>query len=232
MNEIVNKFLLAGDKFMPELRLKQPGFTSACGPFTKNKERIEKSMPTGKTNFIYRNELDKACFQRDMAYGKTKDLAKKTESDKFLRGKAFKIASDSKYDGYQRGLASIVYKFFDKKSSGSGIANEPNYQLANEPHKPVTKKFKKRKVYSSFRDNIWGVDLADMQSLSKCNKVIKYLLCAIDIFSKYPWVVPLKDKKGTSIVNAFQKIISEGKSQIKYGLIRVVNVTIIPLKVF
>ena len=189
-------------------------------------------MPTGKTNFIYRNELDKACFQRDMAYGKTKDLAKKTESDKFLRGKAFKIASDSKYDGYQRGLASIVYKFFDKKSSGSGIANEPNYQLANEPHKQITKKFKKRKVYSSFRDNIWGVDLADMQSLSKCNKVIKYLLCAIDIFSKYPWVVPLKDKKGTSIVNAFQKIISEGKSQIKYGLIRVVNVTIIPLKVF
>ena len=115
MNEIVNKFLLAGDKVMPEIHLKQPGFTSACGPFTKNKERIEKSMPTGKTNFIYRNELDKACFQRDMAYGKTKDLAKKTESDKFLRGKAFKIASDSKYDGYQRGLASMVYKFFDKK---------------------------------------------------------------------------------------------------------------------
>ena len=97
----------------------------------------------------------------------------------------------------------MVYKFFDKKSSGGGIANEPNYQLANELHKPIIKKFKKRKVYSSFRDNIWGVDLADMQSLSKYNKEIKYLQCAIDSFSKYAWVVSLKDKKGTSIVNAF-----------------------------
>ena len=105
----------------------------------------------------------------------------------------------------------MVYKFFDKKSSGSGITNEPNYQLANELHKPIIKKFKKRKVYSSFRDNIWGVDLADMQSLSKYNKGIKYLLCAIDLFSKYAWVVPLKDKRGISIVNAFQKIISKRK---------------------
>ena len=101
----------------------------------------------------------------------------------------------------------MVYKFFDKKSSGSGIANEPNYQLANELHKPIIRKFKKRKVYSSFRDNIWGVDLADMQSLSKCNKGIKYFLCAINLFSKYTWVVPLKDKSGISIVNTFQKII-------------------------
>ena len=93
--------------------------------------------------------------------------------------------------------------FFDKKSSASDIANERNYQLANELHKPIIRKFKKRKVYSSFRDNIWGVDLADMQSLSKYNKGIKYLLCAIDLFSKYAWVVPLKDKKGTSIINAF-----------------------------
>ena len=105
----------------------------------------------------------------------------------------------------------MVYKFFEKKFSGSGIANEPNYQLANELHKPIIKKFKKRKVYSSFRDNIWGVDLADMQSLSKYNKGIKYLLCAIDLFSKYAWVVPIKDKKGTSIVNAFKKIISKKK---------------------
>ena len=104
----------------------------------------------------------------------------------------------------------MVYKFFDKKSSESGI-NGSNYQLANELHKPIIKKFKKRKVYSSFRDNIWGVDLADMQSLSKYNKEIKYLLCAIDSFSKYAWVVPSKDKKKRiSIVNAFQKLISEG----------------------
>ena len=140
-----------------------------------------------------------------MAYGKSKDLAKRTQSDKVLRDKAFKIASDPKYDGYQRGLASMVYKFFDKKSKGSGITNESNYQLANELHKPIIRKFKKRKVYSSFRDNIWGVDLADMQSLSKYNKGNKYLLCAIDLFSKYAWVVPLKDKRGITIVNAFQK---------------------------
>ena len=105
----------------------------------------------------------------------------------------------------------MVYKFFDKKSKGSGIINEPNYQLANELHKPIIRKFKKRKVYSSFRDNIWGVDLADMQSLSKYDKGNKYLLCAIDLFSKYAWVVRLKDKKGGSIVNAFQKIISKGR---------------------
>ena len=100
---------------MPEMHLKQPGFTySACGPFTRNKERIEKFMQTGNTDFIYRNELDKVCFQHDMAYGKSKDLTKRTQSDEVLRDKAFKIASNLKYDGYQRGLASKVYKFSDK----------------------------------------------------------------------------------------------------------------------
>ena len=171
--------------------------------------KIENFMKAGNTDFIYRNELYKACFQHDMAYGKAKDLVRRTQSDKVLRAKAFKIASDPKYDGYQGGLASIVYKCFDKKSKGIGITNESNYQLANKLHKPIIKKFKKRKVYSSFKDNIWGVDLADMQSLSKYNKEIKYLLCAINLFSKYAWVIPLKDNKGTSVVNAFQKIISK-----------------------
>ena len=105
----------------------------------------------------------------------------------------------------------MAYKFFDKKSSGNGVANEPNYQLANEVHKRIIRKFKNRKVYSSYRDNTWGVDLADMQSESKYNKGIKYLLCAIGLFSKYVWIVHLKDKKGTSIFNAFQKIISKGR---------------------
>ena len=116
-----------------------------------------------------------------MTYGKSKKFAKRTQSDKVLSDKAFKIASDPKYDsyGHQRGIASMVYKFLDKKSSGSDVANEPNYQLTNELHKPIIKTFKKRKVYSSFRDNIWHVDLAEMQSLSKNNKGIKYLLCAI-----------------------------------------------------
>ena len=189
---------------MLERHLKQPGLTySAYGPFTKNKEGIGKFMRTGNTNFIYKNELDKACFQHDMAHGKSKNLAKRTQSDNVLRDKAFEIASDPKYNGYQRRLASIVFKFFDKKSSGSGVTNEPNYQLTNELHKPIIKKLKKRKVYSSFRDNIWGVDLADMQSPSKYKKGIKYLLCANDLFSKCARVVPIKDKKGVSIVNAF-----------------------------
>ena len=116
MNEIVNKILLAGNKFIPEMNLKQPGFTySACGPFAKTKERIQKFKETGDANYIYKNELDKACFQHDMAYGDFKDLKRRTASDKFLRDKAFNIAKNRKYDGYQRGIASIVYKFFDKK---------------------------------------------------------------------------------------------------------------------
>ena len=192
INEIVNKLLLVGDKFMPEMHLNQPGFTySACGPFTQNKERIEKFMQRGNTDFIYRNELDKACLQHDIVYGKSKDCTKRTQSDKILRDKAFKITSDSKY-GYQRGLASINYKFFDKKSSGSSVDAEPNYQLVNELHRQIIRTFKRKIVHSFFRDNIWNVDLADMQSLSRYSKGIKDLLCAIDLFSKYAWVVPLK----------------------------------------
>ena len=146
-----------------------------------------------------------------MAYGDFKDLAKRTAADNVLRNKAFKIASDQKYDGYQRGLASMVYEFFDKKSSGSGLANKENAQLADELHKPIIRKFNKRKMHSSFKDNIWGVDLADMQLLSKFNKGFRFLLCIIDIFSKYAWVVALKDKKSISIVNGFQKIINDSK---------------------
>ena len=98
MNEIVNKYFLARDEFMLEMHLKQPGFTySACGPFTKNKERIQKFKETGDTNYIYKNELDKACFQHDMAYGNFKDLAKRTASDKVLRDEAFNIAKNPKY---------------------------------------------------------------------------------------------------------------------------------------
>ena len=99
MNEIVNKFLLVGDTFMPEMHLREPGFTySACGPFTQNKERIQRFKETGDTSYIYKKELDKACFQHDMAYGDFKDLAKRAAADKVLRDKAFKIASDQKYD--------------------------------------------------------------------------------------------------------------------------------------
>ena len=150
---------------MPEMHLKQSGFNySACGPFTKNKEKIQKFKETGDTSYIYKKELDKACLQHDMAYGDFKDLKRRTLSDKVLRDKAFNFAKNPKYDGYQRELASMVYKFFDKKSTGSGvnIPLEFNEQLAKELHKPIIRKFKKRKVYSGFKDNIWGADLADM----------------------------------------------------------------------
>ena len=197
MNEIVNKFLLAGDKFMPEMHLKQPGFTySACGPFTKNKERIQKFKETGDTKYIYRNELDKACFQHDMAYGDFKDLARRTASDKVLRDKAFNITKNPKYDGYHRGLASMVYIFFDKKSVGNGVnTHANNKKLAEELQKPIIRSFKKRTIYSGFSDNIWGAHLADMQLISIFNKGLRFVLCVINIFSKYAWVVPLKDKK-------------------------------------
>ena len=119
-------------------------------------------MQTGNTDYIYKNEFDKACFQHYMAYGEYKDLNKIRQSDKVLRDKAFEIASNVKYDGYQRGLASMVYKFFDKKSKGSGIKSMLNQQLANELLKSIIRKFKRRIVYSSFKDNIWGRDLANM----------------------------------------------------------------------
>ena len=221
---MVNTFLLAGDKFMPEMHLKQPGFTySTCGPFTKNKESIQKFKETGDASYIYKNELDQACFQHNMTYGDLKDLKRRTGSDNILRDKAFNIAKNPKYVGYQRGLASMVYKFFDKKSASGGVVNnnnndnnndknndiKQNLQLVKELHKPIIRKFKKRKVYSGFRDNIWGADSADMQLINKFNKGFRFLLCAIDIFSKYACIVPLKDKKGISIVHAFQKKLKE-----------------------
>ena len=149
-----------------------------------------------------------------MAYNKFKDLEKRTQLDIVLKIKALKIASNPKYNGYDRGFASMVYKFFDKKSKRSGLKENQgiflqNSQLDDEFHKPIIRKFKKRKVYSSFKDNIWGIDLADTQLISKHNKGIRYLLCVINLFSKYAWVFPLKGKKGMSIVNAFQSIFKK-----------------------
>ena len=152
--------------------------------------------------------------KHNSAYADHKDLINRTEADKVLRDKAYDIASNQEYDGHQRGLANMIYKFFDKKSMGSGFKKLKNTKnssssiLADELHKPVIKKFEKRKAYSQFKDNIWGVDLADMQSGSRRNKGIKYLLCAIDLFSKYAFVIPLKDKR-ISIANAFNKIIKQ-----------------------
>ena len=121
---------------------------------------------------------------------------KRAASDKVWRDKAFNIAKKPKYDKYQKGLVSMVYKSFEKRSSGSGIENEikQNEQLAEELHKPIIKKFKRRKVYSALKDNIWSAELVDMQLISKYNKGIRFLLCVIDIFCKYAWVIPLKEK--------------------------------------
>ena len=182
MDEIVKTFLLADDKFLPEIHLKQPGLTySSCGPFTKNEQNIQKIKETGNKSYIYKNELDEACFQHDMTYGTFKDLKRRTASDDILRYKTFNNDENPKYDGYQRGLASLVYKFFDKKSaslpdksvSGSCVANneiKQSLKLAKELHKPIIRESKKRKVYSGYRENIWGADLADTQLIIYFNK--------------------------------------------------------------
>ena len=147
MNNVINKFLLLGDKFMPEIHLRQPQFTySACGPFTRHQERIQKFNETGDTNYLFKNKLEKPCFVHDAAYSDSKDLTKRTIADKNLKNRAFDIAKDPKYDGYRRRLASMVYKFFDSKVSGSGVnLISENEQLANELHKPIIRKFEKKK---------------------------------------------------------------------------------------
>ena len=122
-------------------------------------------------------------------------MTKRTQSDEFLRDKVFKIGSDPKYDWYQRGLASMVYKFFDKKSTVSGIKSMSNKKIADELQQPIISKFKRRRVYSSFKDNIWAVDLADMQLISKYNRGIRFLLWEIYLFIKYAWIVPERSKK-------------------------------------
>ena len=147
----------------------------------------------------------------DMAYGDFKDSTRATASDKILHNKAFNIAKNPKYDGYKRGLASMVYKFFNKKTSGGTVTNEniSSKELAQELQKPIIKKFKERKVHSSFIYNIWGADPAKMQLISKFNKCISLLVCVIDIFIKYAWVIHLNDKKGITITNAFEIFFKE-----------------------
>ena len=150
-----------------------------------------------------------------MAYGDFKALNRRTFADKVLHDKAFNITKDPECDGYQSELASLVYNFFDKKTSGSGIKNEniPKKELSEELRKPIIRKFNKRKVHSPFIDNIWGADLADMELISKFNKGFRFLLCVIDIYSKYAWVILLKDKKRIIITSAFQKILKESNRE-------------------
>ena len=185
MNEIVNTFLLRRDRLMPKMHLRQPGFTqSACGQFAKNKERIQTFKETGDSRYIHQNELNKSYFQLDMAYGDFKDLTRRTASDKILCNKAFNIAKNPKFDGYERGLASMIYNFFLIKNLLAAVLKMRICQSSNlseESHKPIIRKFEKRKVQPPFIDNIWGADLADMRLISKFTKGFRFLLCVIDI---------------------------------------------------
>ena len=178
MNDIINKFLLTGDKFMPEMYLRQPGFVySACGPFTKHKEKINKFMKTGDTRYIYRSKLDKAYFQHDAAYSESNDFAKRTASDRILRDKAFNIANNPRYNGYERGLASMVYKFLDKKSVS---------KMGGDLHRSP---------------------LIDFDKSGKISKTLSYPL--VDLFSRYAFVIPLKSKTGSAVVDAFKEILNK-----------------------
>ena len=161
MNNIINKFLLAGNKFMQEMHLRQPQFVySACDTFTRHKERIKEFTRTSNTRYIYRNELDKACFQHDSAYADHKDLINRTNSEKVLRDKAYNIASNPEYNAYQRSLASMAYKLFDKKSMGSVFVKDTTKPsslersssiLANELHKRDLKKLIKEKYIHNLK---------------------------------------------------------------------------------
>ena len=155
--DIINRFLLTGDKFMPEMHLWDPKVKkySPCGPLTRHQQRINDFIKDGKITHIAKNRLDAACFQHDSAYNKYKDSVNRKKSDVILRNKALKIATDPQVNGYQRSLAVILYKFFNERTKGISLNNEI---LAEELHKPIIRNVKIRKVYSSFKDNIWGVD--------------------------------------------------------------------------
>ena len=169
------------------------------GHLLKANKEFKKYKETGAIRYIYQNELDKACFQHDMAFGDFKDLPKRTAVDKILPNKIFNIAKNPKYDRYQRGLALMV---FDKKTAGGAVKNDimQNKELAEELHKPIIRKLEKQKVHSSFIDNIWGADLI---------KEFVFYCMFYYLYSKYAWVIPVKDKKAITITNAFQNFLNE-----------------------
>ena len=141
-----------------------------------------------------------------MAYGDFKDLTRMITSDKILRDKVFNTAKNPKSDWYQMSVSLMVERFLDKTTSGRDLKKEKmsDQQFSEELHKQSIKKFKKRKVQLTFIDNIWGANLVDIQLISKFNKGSRVSLGVIDIFSKYTWAIPLKDKKGITITNAFK----------------------------
>ena len=179
MSKIVNNFLLVGDKSLPEMHLRQPGFAySSCGLFPRNKERIQKFKETGDSRYIYQSQLDKACFQLDMNFGDFKNLNRRTASDKIFYNKSLNIAKNLKYNGYQRRLASMIYKFLARTVK---IENISNKELAEKLNKPIIKKLKKRKVHSTSIDNICGANLADMQLIKKFAFYCFFLIFSVNM---------------------------------------------------
>ena len=210
MNEIVNKFLLAGDKFMPEMHWRQPGFTfNACGPFTKNRtnKKIRRNM---RFTYIYQSELDKVCFQYDIANGDFKYLNRKTFADKYCTIKHLILLKIQNMTDINVNLLQwFIKSFWQKKTPGSGIKNIPNKQLTEELHKSIIRKINKRKKHSPFVDNISGAYLADMQLISKSIKDLDFyyvlLMFIVNMIGLFLW----KIKKGITITNAFQNILDE-----------------------
>ena len=158
--------------FVPKLHLRQPVLSyNACGSFTKHPERFQNFRETGNLKhiyiylYIYTNKLGKACFTHDATYSYSENLAKRTISEKILRERAYEITINPEYDGYRRGLASMVCKFFDKKTRSATKASITE-ELAQELHMPVIKKFQRRNIYARFKDNIWAADLANILAKS------------------------------------------------------------------
>ena len=225
INKIIKEFLLGEDKLMPEMHVKQPGSTySAWRPIYK---KGYKKLTKQKKHDIFKTKKIKLAFNVIWLMEILK-IYLKSISDKVLRVKALSIAKNLSYHGYQRGFASMVYKLIDKKTSDGALKSEvmSNEELVNELHKPIVRQFEKRKLYFSFKENIWGANLADKQLISKSNKEFLFLLQFIEIYSKFAWVGSMKDKKGVTIANAFQNILDESNLIInKYGWIKEVGVT-------
>ena len=174
----------------------------------KTKKEYKSLKKQDIRNILSKNKLHKAFFQHDKACGDFKDLTRRTASDKILRDKVLNVAKNPKYDGCQRGFASLIYKIFDKKSSGGGIKSKivSNKELWEELHKPFLEKFEKKQVLLTFIDNIWGSDFVEIQLRRKCNEGIFFSVCVLLIFSVKSHGLFLSK---VTITNAFQKTLKE-----------------------
>jgi len=207
---IINKFV---NNLPFELHIFDPivGRYGACGPGTYHSKRIQKYIETGDTSHIYKNDLDKACFYHDSAYNKYKDVPNRHIADKKLMDEAFIIANDQSKDGYERALASLVYKFFEKKiQMGQGLV-EDRAILAEELHRTIRHNFPRRRVEVFKPNEILACDLIDMNQHR--DDGYRYILTAQDIFTKYSFAIPLKSKKTEELIEAFKTIFKSHKPE-------------------